>query len=169
MWAHKHKHGTHLASVHEQVEGHMEIIKSLQKVTYIMDIIYIHRWWKQCCLRKHSHLSPVVVRGDGANLMYKWRPRRPIWPYLVICRQPTEQHLKSCTGGDRGRDPSLPAGRRDICGVEHRETDSGHYLDRINISVPVLGNTRGQYLQCRGEMSPEAEEIVRERHFKILK
>lgn len=46
--------------------------------------------------------------------------------------QPIELHLMSCTGDDHGRDLSLPAGRRDICGVEHRKTDLGHYLDRIN-------------------------------------
>lgn len=57
--------------------------------------------------------------------------------YLVICRQPEEQHLMSYTGGDHGRDPSSPAGRRDICGVEHKETNLGHYLDRINISIAL--------------------------------
>lgn len=59
--------------------------------------------------------------------------------YLVICRQPKEQHLMSCTGGDRGRGPSLPAGRQDICGEEHRDTDSNQCSDRISKEVPVFG------------------------------
>ena len=48
--------------------------------------------------------------------------------YLVICVQPAERHQMSCTGGDHGRDPSLPAGRQDICGGEHKDADLGHYL-----------------------------------------
>lgn len=34
----------------------------------------------------------------------------------------------SYTEGDRDRDPSSPAGRRDICGAKHRETDLDHYF-----------------------------------------
>lgn len=44
----------------------------------------------------------------------------------------------SCTGGDRGRGPSLPAGRQDICGEEHRDADS----NSISKEVPVFGNKR---------------------------
>ena len=47
----------------------------------------------------------------------------------------------SYTGVDHGRDPSLPAGRQDICGVEHNETNLG-YLERINIPTVLFLSTQ---------------------------
>lgn len=60
------------------------------------------KWCSCLCFRLVSSWNCVDVSVSSCS-------------HLVICKQPAEQRPRSCTGGDRGTDPSSLAGRRDIC------------------------------------------------------